>query len=627
MEAQNLQKVFSESFYRIPDYQRGYAWGKRQLNELWDDLQDITKEDGNYKHHYTGTIFVEVRPPSQNESWLLGSTFYNIVDGQQRLTTISILLFELLKDRKNGYAGQKKEMLVEKYLYSENESRNTRVYKFCYAKEDNNYEFLLNKIFEDKSVLTKDYDINKYSKNLLEAKTFFAVKLAELTDAQKEELFVKVSTSLYVDVRKIEKDLDVQAVFETINNRGKPLSVLEKLKNRLIYLTDKLHIPKEDKQKLREKINIAWGIVYTYLGKNPEFLLDEDEFLSAHVSLYRKPKDAVFSEKFAEEKVFQMFCNRAQNFDEDESGNKEMPVDFNKIDSYISGLSEAAPIWYEIHNAKNDSLKKILILNSGKEVKVFLLAVMRYKISNSEFDINDLFVKVEKIMFRNRVVWVFDERTFATWGRKIYNDEDIIEVLAEIDDLITHKIDEEEIVKVMNNLYTYQRGNKGFHRWGTLKYFLFEYDDKLRMRFKEHSRKVSIEDYHQTTIEHIIPQHYFDYWNDEVNSFISGMSDEESELATKVILNSLGNLTILKNGKNSSLGNWGWSYKKERFRSGAYNEIDISSHEQWGKKEMYQRGVELINFLEEKIGGISFSDFQRKRLLYFEDYIINRITK
>ena len=41
MEAINLNKVFSQGFFRIPDYQRGYSWSEKQLNELWDDIDEI----------------------------------------------------------------------------------------------------------------------------------------------------------------------------------------------------------------------------------------------------------------------------------------------------------------------------------------------------------------------------------------------------------------------------------------------------------------------------------------------------------------------------------------------------------------------------------------------------------
>lgn len=137
--------------------------------------------------------------------------------------------------------------------------------------------------------------------------------------------------------------MDVQAVFETMNNRGKLLSTLEKLKNRLIYLNEKINNPQEAKRELRSKINDAWGKIYTCLAQNPDFILDEDVFLSAHLSMYRKPKESTFSEKSAEEKIFQMFCNKPEKYDLDESGEKEEPISFRKIEDYIIRLSELAP--------------------------------------------------------------------------------------------------------------------------------------------------------------------------------------------------------------------------------------------------------------------------------------------
>lgn len=257
--------------------------------------------------------------------------FYDIVDGQQRLTTICILLFELLKNSKNGYSNETKEDLSKIFLWKTNSLGNSTVYKFSYAQTDKNYNFLLKNIYENNHIILQDNNLNHYTKNLLFAKGFFSDKLNELTDEQKEIIFKKVTNSLLFDIRTIEKDLDVQAVFETMNNRGKPLSTLEKLKNRLIYLTEKLTNESEDKANLRKKINDAWGKIYTSLAQNPDDVLDEDVFLSAQLSLYRKPKDIVFSEKLAEEKVFQMFCNKADKFEKDENGKREPLVDYKKL--------------------------------------------------------------------------------------------------------------------------------------------------------------------------------------------------------------------------------------------------------------------------------------------------------
>jgi len=53
--------------FRIPDYQRGYAWQEKQLIELWDDLEEIQSENGDFRKHYTGTIFLEEIQAFENE--------------------------------------------------------------------------------------------------------------------------------------------------------------------------------------------------------------------------------------------------------------------------------------------------------------------------------------------------------------------------------------------------------------------------------------------------------------------------------------------------------------------------------------------------------------------------------
>ena len=628
MSANNLSELFSQRIFRIPDYQRGYAWEEKQLSELWDDLDEIAEINSELKKHYTGTIYLEETQPTADEKWLSGVKFFNIVDGQQRLTSISILLFELLKVADKGYCEESKEDLIKTFLSKSNSTGESKVYKFSYSANDKNYNFFLHSIFEDNKIVLQPNHQNHYTKNLREAKTFFATKISTLTHEQREILFKKLTTSLQFDIRTIEKDLDVQAVFETMNNRGKPLSTLEKLKNRLIYLTEKLDVAAEDKGSLRKKINEAWGKIYTCLAQNPTHILDEDVFLSAHLSLYRKPKESTFSEKIAEEKVFQMFCNKSEKYNLEESGTiNEETVSYKKIEDYILKLSELAPIWHEIHNSNSKLIKKILILNSSKEIKIFLVAVLN--ITNDEIQINSIFSNLEKILFRNRVpgIGVMDERTTASWARDIYNHEDDLEsILQKIEDLINIPVSVNNIVQSFKYLFTYERGAKGFHRWGNLKYFLFEYEEFLKSKVQETNDKVTIDDFNETTIEHIIPQQFWDYWGDEVNSISDGIEENEKiEQARKVLLNTLGNLTILKNGKNSSLGNKGWLEKKERFRTGSYNEIAISNYENWTIQNISERGTEMLQFLQTKVTGLSFTNEDIKNSLFFEDFIIDRI--
>lgn len=628
MPANNLSELFNQRNFRIPDYQRGYAWEEKQLSELWDDLDEIAEVEGVLKKHYTGTIYLEETQPTADEKWLSGVKFFNVVDGQQRLTSISILLFELLKVADKGYCEESKEDLIKTFVSKSNSTGESKIYKFSYSATDKNYNFILHSIFEDHKLVLQPNHQNHYTKNLSEAKTFFSTKISALTHQDREILFKKLTTSLQFDIRTIEKDLDVQAVFETMNNRGKPLSTLEKLKNRLIYLTEKLDVVEEDKGSLRKKINDAWGKIYTCLAQNPNQIIDEDVFLSAHLSLYRKPKESTFSEKFAEEKVFQMFCNKSEKYDLEESGIiKEETVSYKKIEDYIIKLSELAPIWYEIHNSNSKLIKKILVLNSSKEIKIFLVAVLY--LTKDEKLINSIFSNLEKILFRNRVpgIGVMDERTTASWARDIYNNEDdLYGTLQKTEDLINISVSVPNIIQAFKYLFTYERGAKGFHRWGNLKYFLFEYEELLKSKAQETNDKVTLDDFNETTIEHIIPQHFLDNWPDEVNSVTNGLEeDEKIDQTRKVLLNTLGNLTILKNGKNSSLGNKGWMEKKERFRTGSYNEIAISKHDNWTKQKISERGYEMLRFLQSKVSGLTFTDEDIKKILYFDDYISERI--
>jgi len=618
----NLLELFNTRLFRVPDYQRGYAWGEKQLIEFWDDLEEILEIDGQFKSHYTGTLYLEECKPSVNEQWISGVQFFYVVDGQQRLTTITILLLQLLRLAKDGYSGETTEDLTKTYFSKTNTSGKSTVYKFCYDATDHNYAFLLNRIYLNQSIILQDKDLNVYRQNLLFANEFFHQKLQALHMLQRETIFKKITTALEFDLKILESDLDVQEVFETMNNRGKPLSTLEKLKNRLIYLSAKLPNTPEDKRQLKSNINIAWGKIYSHLARNAENILNEDVFLSAHLSLYRKPAESVFSENVAEEKVFQMFCNRSEKYDKDESGDKEPSVSYSKISDYVISLSGAAPAWHQVHNSNTQIVRKLLLLNGSKEIKVFIMALI---LKSESSTLCELLLNLERLFFRNRTLWCFDERIVATWGRDIYcNEDDAASVNKRLEDLLRQPIAVETLIKSMNNLFTYERGNKGFHRWGALKYFLFNYEEYLKERARETDDKLSIDDYEDTTIEHIIPQQWRDNWSDIVNPFISDAGSENADLAQKILVNTLGNLTILKNGKNSSLGKLAWPGKRERYRTGSYNEIDISKRESWTKLEVYNRGIDMLTFLERRIEALKMSPDQKLRLLFYDDKVLEQ---
>ena len=91
-----LQQIFTNRLFRIPDYQRGYAWQLPQLSDFWEDLVNLAED----RYHYTGMLSLKRLKSNaykewKEEKWLIESSdyeAYHIVDGQQRLTTFVILV-------------------------------------------------------------------------------------------------------------------------------------------------------------------------------------------------------------------------------------------------------------------------------------------------------------------------------------------------------------------------------------------------------------------------------------------------------------------------------------------------------------------------------------------------------
>ena len=370
--------------------------------------------------------------------------------------------------------------LNDKKIYNQyiKEKGKNAVYKFSYGTENGDYNYFLRKeIFEDPNSICKGKSV--YTNNLREAKQFFCDKLAPLTPKQARRIFSKVTTALMFDIKIIDDSFDVQAVFETMNNRGKPLTILEKLKNRLLFLNSKL--TNCDNEQLAKIINDCWGLIYNSLGQNETSMLDEDEFLSSHLTLIRTPADYSFSTQDAEKKVFEMFCNRASQYrlsytrDQSESSKKEEVVSSDKIKKYAIDLANYVPYWFtvncpDIKNTVELELYKIQCLNGSKEMRLFLAQLLSLQKDEPE-GFNRCLKNVEKILFRNRlpIPSIMDERSFATRARDLHMGYTKLEELnKDLEAILAQTIECSSLIGGFKWLFTYVRGNSGYHRWNGL---------------------------------------------------------------------------------------------------------------------------------------------------------------
>ena len=601
-----LPGLFANKCFRIPNYQRGYAWGESQLNDLWDDIMDIQKNGLIYRPHYTGAItlqLIDVKDltPEERKLSSTGMEYYNVVDGQQRLTTIVIMLNALKNKVKTG-----KKQLIKDYIIT-----NNNVCRFLYSDTNgNSCRFFMKNIIGATNVLPFTPTI--YTANLEFSSSFFEKRFSALKPKELKEFQEKLLTALVFDTKYIQNNLDVQAVFETMNNRGKSLTTLEKLKNRLLYMTSKFDPDSVDIKQLSDDINDSWGLIYETLGKNKDCLLSEDEFLSAYLTLLREPADYSFSESLAETKVFQMFCNHATKYDysmarKHNASIKEPAVDNNKIHTFVSGIANYVGHWYDVYfpdlnTPRGLHLQKIQYLNGSKEMRLFLAELLMLANTQSTL-VDDCLKMVEKVLFKNTLpgVSILDERRFATRARDLHKgNTTLAELKNELESLLLQQIDVQSLIGGFRYLFTYVNGNIGFHRWGALKFFLMEYEEHLQGKGLPH---VGWENYYDIQIEHVMPRTWSTYWGNEMNNYLNAhpsLNVEEEKRAKNILVNTLGNLTVIQDIKNAGIGNNPWATKQNAYLNGSYSEVEIATETSWHPWEhnsIKERGKKMLDFL------------------------------
>lgn len=549
----------------------------------------------------------------KDDLWLLkkGMTAYYVIDGQQRLTTLIILLHEILRtfSEDEGINFGSKSEWTERFLYR---SFN-QIYKsfvFGYEKDNPSDEFFKTRILEQESSAADKYPETLYTANLMFAKEYFAKKLKNLSRERKEEIFDKAVNKLKFNYYEIDDSLDIYVTFETMNNRGKDLSHLELLKNRLIYLSTLLHESDDTKSRLRKDINETWKTVYEYLGKNKENPLDDDVFLFNHWIMYYT-YDRSQSDVYADFLLKRKFT--AKNV-------LNGLLTINDIKDYIDSLAKCVKKWYYIYNIEQSDYSERIKEQIQKLDRVGMGAfppmIMAVFTKESREDlIWDFLDACERFNF---LVFAISHRSSNTQNSNIYRmtreyymgDTDIVTITANID-FLTDGEDENyyrgwfDLERFRNHIKElFLKNDKdGFYSWNGLRYFLYEYELFLqnnantKVRWEDFSKR-SKED----TIEHIFPQSATsEYWKEHFGHL------KPSE--KRLYLNSLGNLLLLSRSKNSKLQNFDFERKKclknkdgkdIGYYNGSYSEIEVSKQTEWTPEQIKERGLLMLQFMEDR---------------------------
>lgn len=609
----SIKELFNDCYFRIPDYQRGYSWTDKERKEFWEDLENIPG-DGV---HYTGMITVcEIKVPAPEDKWL--GRGYQIVDGQQRLTTIIILINECLKyARQQGYSYLAEKMLddwTQRVLYRVRPSSSfLKSYMFGYEEDDPSYEFFKAKVLEQSSTgMALAQEMTLYTKNLMAAKQFFAQKIADHDFDKLNVLFEKITERLKFNYFPISEELDVYVTFETMNNRGLGLSKLELLKNRLIFLSTLLPVEEQDQERARKCINDAWKTIYSYLGKESIKALRDDDFLKDHWIMYFH-YDRSKSETYASDLLNEYFTTKSVS-----SGK----IDMNYILTYVHSLDESVIHWYKIQNpARSDysvSEKKFLERLDMQGIGAFRPLLMAAFQKKGE-DRTELLKACDR--FRFLVFGLADKRRntcdsdFYRAAHSLFAGS--ISIKNIIDDIRSKADFYFQDNLFLTNIQEKFRSAEGFYSWTDRNYFVYQYEVYLQAAQAPKTTWCAFIAKINETLEHIYPQKAKDkYWT------IRFGADEDNSM-----LNSLGNFLLLSRSKNAKQQNFDFPTKVKHkdgngedigYFNGSYSEIEVAQVQEWNRASIKRRGLKMLQFME-KEWDIVLSGDVKKGLLFIDD--------
>lgn len=555
--------------YIIPKYQREYAWVKENWDEL---LDDIDEDEGD---HFIGSIICIYKGIETSKQF----TRYEIIDGQQRLATISLLyaaIYKLLKDKDDGTDEDLKNELWNLKLRLIQKSSNTET-KIELSSQNNN--------FPDYKSILKEIGIVQYDNNILNKgnrKIYKAYRhfLTRLVDYTKENLIVLLNKINNVTVVRIEVDSasDAFMLFESLNNRGIPLTAIDLIKNKLL-----------------SEVERNGGSI-------------EDAF-----SRWKAVIDCLLDDYTIQERFLRQFYNSFKwdnriKIDGITKATKTVLIDIYEklidrdLNFIFNELEEKAKIYSRFVKYSGDEFEKELIdLENVKAAPGYALLLFLFSKKTDPKTLKQVINYLVKYFIRRNITDFPNTRNLD----QIFID--LIELLS-VDD---SKINSEFIASYLFNQ----------ERFATLSQFkeklsgdIYETNiDATRFILAVIEEKFSrtkerMTDFWQRdkndkliwTIEHIFPEGST-IPNPWIQMIADGDIDKAKEIQDKLV-HKLGNLTLT--GYNQNLSNFDYLKKRDRvdsegrsigYKNGLYLNRELANKDSWKEEDIEKRTVELIN--------------------------------
>ncbi|GAA7180438.1 DUF262 domain-containing protein [Helicobacter pylori] len=292
VELKKLHQILVDNdfFYQVPDYQRPYVWDKDHLRALIDDLVG-SYTNNREDEYFCGSIVIAEN--QKDKRW-------DVVDGQQRLTSFIILACTILRLYKDSL-GQKSKACIKESIYDRHDDKKEHL-KFLTAQNYNNIfeNTVLNHLeFEDnikKSELNKKFEENTYLRNAYYFRELLNESMENGSISDIDD-FVKwfYEHIKLTSIVCLEQDSAMQ-IFQVLNDRGQPLSPIDILKSSLMQEI------KQDSEKRKDFIT-TWDKLVEACKSVESIDIDLEDFFN----MYLEYADPSASKKRADKGLKKVF--------------------------------------------------------------------------------------------------------------------------------------------------------------------------------------------------------------------------------------------------------------------------------------------------------------------------------
>lgn len=580
-------------YYTIPKYQREYTWGTLEWEALYDDISE------NNEEYFIGSIICIPLGDAINP-------YLEVIDGQQRLTTISLLLtaiFSRLKSYKDELSEDDEDVLpsLRKSLKSKNSPNEMKLVPQVQNYNKHDFDFLMNEVGLRKASAQKYpyYPMRKIAR----CYSYFIKRIDEEIEGKNADEVVKILLDKYNLVKQamlvkieVSSHSDAYVLFESLNNRGTPLTAIDLMKNLIMARAESNHMTIDDCFN-------RWQMLLANLSD--DYSIQERFFRQYYNAFKRRLNEPFQSESERKKDPLGVVATRSNLLNIYENLiNKNLLVFFDDI--LRCGQIYSWLILQETETSYRKALEDLDHIQ-GAPSYLLLMYLMRNQsaLELDEEQINKLICLLAKYFVRRNITDYPNTRDLTRM---------FMDIICKIEDVGVKGKDAIKLIIEMLSAPSNCASDEQFKRSlegdiykenvGATRYILCKLaeismtQEKWTDLWQRTDKKVFV-----WTIEHIFPE-----GENIPQCWVDMIANGDKELAKKYLeeyTHKLGNLTIT--GYNSTLGNKSFLEKRDRrskdgmrligYKNGLEINAEIASKDAWTIDDIKERTIRMVTEL------------------------------